>query len=63
MSQDPKDNEFVLFFNELHLSDVPRVGGKNASLGEMVRELSGKGVRVPDAFSITANAYRRLWKY
>lgn len=58
MSQDTKANEFVLFFNQLRLSDVPRVGGKNASLGEMVRELSGKGVRVPDGFAITADAYR-----
>lgn len=58
MSPDPKANEFVLFFNQLRLSDVPRVGGKNASLGEMVRELSGKGVRVPDGFAITAEAYR-----
>lgn len=50
--------EFVLFFQQLQLSDVPKVGGKNASLGEMVRELSGRGVRVPDGFAITAEAYR-----
>lgn len=55
-------NEFILFFNQLQLNDVPRVGGKNASLGEMVRELSGKGVRVPDGFAITAEAYRYFLK-
>jgi len=51
-------DEFVLFFQQLQLRDVPKVGGKNASLGEMVRELSGRGVRVPDGFAITAEAYR-----
>lgn len=58
MSHKKPAPEFVLFFQDLQLNDVPRVGGKNASLGEMVRELSGKGVRVPDGFAITAEAYR-----
>jgi pyruvate,water dikinase len=49
---------YVLSFDEFGIDDVPRVGGKNASLGEMSRELSGQGVRVPNGFAITADAYR-----
>ncbi len=48
----------VLPFSALTLSDVPRVGGKNASLGEMVRALTPRGVRVPDGFATTADAFR-----
>ena len=51
---------FIRFFDQLSLSDVPLVGGKNASLGEMVRQLSGKGVRVPGGYATTAEAY---WHY
>jgi pyruvate,water dikinase len=40
------------------MADLPLVGGKNASLGEMLRELSPLGIRVPDGFAITADAYR-----
>ena len=47
----------VLPFSALSLADVPRVGGKNASLGEMVRELGPSGVRVPDGFATTADAF------
>ncbi len=48
----------VLPFASLTLADVPVVGGKNASLGEMVRALSPRGVRVPDGFATTADAFR-----
>ncbi|MBM4366440.1 MAG: phosphoenolpyruvate synthase [Deltaproteobacteria bacterium] len=48
----------VLPFSSLTLADVPVVGGKNASLGEMVRSLSPKGVRVPDGFATTSDAFR-----
>ncbi len=48
---------FVRFFNSLSLNDVPLVGGKNASLGEMFRTLKPKGVNVPDGFATTADAY------
>ena len=48
----------ILPFSELTLADVPRVGGKNASLGEMVRTLVPRGVRVPDGFATTADAFR-----
>src|SRR3989344_5973212 len=50
--------ELVLWFSELGISDVPIVGGKNASLGEMYRELSKKGVKIPNGFAVTADAYR-----
>ncbi len=48
----------ILWFNEIGVSDVALVGGKNASLGEMVRELGAQGVRVPNGFAVTAQAYR-----
>ncbi|MFH1175045.1 MAG: phosphoenolpyruvate synthase [archaeon] len=53
-----KSKEFILWFDQLGIDDIPFVGGKNASLGEMYRNLSGKGVRVPNGFAITAFAYR-----
>ncbi|MBY0516904.1 MAG: phosphoenolpyruvate synthase [Bacteriovoracaceae bacterium] len=54
--------KYIMWFEELSLKDVPRVGGKNASLGEMVRELGKKGVNVPNGFAITADAYRYFIK-
>ncbi len=50
----------VRWFSDLTLEDVPSVGGKNASLGEMVRELAGAGVQVPNGFAITVDAYRQF---
>ena len=50
--------QYVRWFDELSLDDVPIVGGKNASLGEMYRELSGLGLKVPNGFAITADGYR-----
>ena len=47
----------IKYFNEITLSDLPKVGGKNASLGEMFQNLSGKGIAVPDGFALTADAY------
>ncbi len=47
----------VLWFNELGIKDVPLVGGKNASLGEMYRKLTSKGVAIPNGYAITAAAY------
>jgi len=52
--------QFVRWFDDLKIEDVPLVGGKNASLGEMRRELAGLGVRVPDGFAVTASAYRHF---
>ncbi|MFL6648324.1 MAG: phosphoenolpyruvate synthase [Sulfurifustaceae bacterium] len=51
-------NEWVVRFESLQMNDVPRVGGKNASLGEMIRHLSTAGVRVPGGFATTADAFR-----
>lgn len=51
-------DRWIRWFADLGIADVPIVGGKNASLGEMVRELGEQGVRVPDGFAITADAYR-----
>lgn len=48
----------VIWFENITIADVPVVGGKNASLGEMVRELGRDGVRVPLGYATTANAYR-----
>ena len=50
----------VLWFEKVGRGDVPKVGGKNASLGEMVGNLAGEGVRVPPGFATTADAY---WNY
>ena len=50
----------VLWFEEIGMGDVPQVGGKNASLGELIQTLKAKGVRVPDGFATTADAYRRF---
>jgi pyruvate,water dikinase len=52
------DTPWVRWFDGLSLDDVPRVGGKNASLGEMRAALTPLGVRVPDGFATTADAYR-----
>jgi pyruvate,water dikinase len=48
----------IRWFRELSMQDIPSVGGKNASLGEMFRTLEPLGVRVPDGFAVTADAYR-----
>ena len=54
----PATTDRILWFDVLSLADIPRVGGKNASLGEMRRALTPRGLRVPDGFATTANAYR-----
>ncbi len=48
----------VIWFENLRMTDVESVGGKNASLGEMISQLTEKGVRVPTGFATTAEAYR-----
>ena len=52
--------QFVRWFNEIGIADVPLVGGKNASLGEMVVNLAAEGIRVPNGFAVTAEAYRAM---
>ena len=56
------DKKLILWFDEIGIEDVPLVGGKNASLGEMYQHLTKKGVAVPHGFAITAYAYRYLLK-
>jgi pyruvate, water dikinase len=55
-----KNDSFILWFDQLGIEDIPFVGGKNASLGEMYRNLTPKGVKVPNGFAVTAYAYRYL---
>ena len=50
----------VIGFETLRREDVARVGGKNASLGELIGQLAGSGVRVPPGFATTASVYRRF---
>lgn len=50
--------EYVIPFGRLTLGDIARVGGKNASLGEMIQALAPQGIRVPDGFALTADAFR-----
>jgi len=57
-SQTSKEQALVLWFEEVGIADIPLVGGKNASLGEMIQQLTPKGVRVPTGFATTAHAYR-----
>ena len=52
------DSPYIRWFGELTMQDLPLVGGKNASLGEMFKELRPLGVRIPDGFAVTATAYR-----
>ena len=54
--------KFVRWFEEIGAKDIALVGGKNASLGEMVRNLGKKGVSVPSGFAITAEAYKYVVK-
>ncbi|CAN5179373.1 phosphoenolpyruvate synthase [Frigoribacterium sp. UYMn621] len=54
------EQRHVVWFEDVDMSAVPEVGGKNASLGEMVRSLTDKGVRVPEGFATTAFAFRQF---
>jgi pyruvate,water dikinase len=57
---DMNKKRLVIWFDELQLKDIPEVGGKNASLGEMRQNLQKKGVNIPDGYAVTAHAYRYL---
>lgn len=56
------EQALILWFDEIGIEDVPMVGGKNASLGEMHQKLTSKGVAVPNGYAITAYAYQYLLK-
>jgi pyruvate, water dikinase len=58
----PAGSSFIRWFGELGLADVVSVGGKNASLGELYRQLGSAGVRVPNGFAITADGYRHFMR-
>ncbi len=51
---------YIRWFNELTIDDVPLVGGKNASLGEMYQSLIPQGIKIPNGFAVTAEGYRYL---
>jgi pyruvate,water dikinase len=55
---DAVSNRYIRFFSEIGIDDVPLVGGKNASLGEMFQELTPAGISIPNGFAITSEAYR-----
>ena len=52
--------DLIIPLRKLRMSDVERVGGKNASLGEMLSQLEARGIRVPDGFATTAHAFREF---
>ena len=52
-----KQEKNILWFREINIEDVPVVGGKNASLGEMYSKLTKKGIKIPNGFAVTAKAY------
>ncbi len=55
-------SNLILFFNQISISDIAKVGGKNASLGEMYNQLNPKGIGIPKGFALTADAYRLFRK-
>ena len=56
----PKEQALILWFEEVGIADIALVGGKNASLGEMIRQLQPQGVNVPNGFATTAYAFRHF---
>ncbi|MBD2461468.1 phosphoenolpyruvate synthase [Oscillatoria sp. FACHB-1407] len=58
LDQNFKETALVLWFEQVGIADIPLVGGKNASLGEMIQQLTAKGVNVPTGFATTAYAFR-----
>lgn len=58
MEKESRNKDFVVRLQEIGMDDVGLVGGKNASLGEMIRNLSQKGIRVPGGFVVTVEGHR-----
>ncbi len=58
-----KNPTLILFFDKISISDIAKVGGKNASLGEMYNQLIPKGIGIPNGFALTADAYRLFREY
>ena len=63
MSSAPLATALVVPFEQLRMTDVEAVGGKNASLGELISQLAAAGVRVPGGFATTAHAFRQFLQY
>jgi pyruvate,water dikinase len=57
------ENQFILELSEVGINDIEKVGGKNASLGEMIQNLSSLGINIPNGFVITVAAYREFLQY
>jgi len=57
-----KQEKFILWFSEIGMKDLDLVGGKNASLGEMYRKLTKKGINIPNGFAVTSYAYKNFLK-
>ncbi|QYJ67407.1 phosphoenolpyruvate synthase [Flavobacterium litorale] len=55
--------DFTLLLKDVGINDIPRVGGKNASLGEMLQNLTSLGVNIPDGFVVTVAAYKTFLEY
>ncbi len=53
-------NSYIIPFSKITMTDLPKVGGKNASLGEMIQHLSPYGIQVPDGFAVTVDAYHEF---
>ncbi len=53
-----KNLTHILFFNQISINDISKVGGKNASLGEMYNQLNPKGINIPNGFAVTATSFR-----
>jgi pyruvate,water dikinase len=62
MARSKEGQKWIRWFEDIAMEDVALVGGKNASLGEMIRELGSKGVNIPGGFAVTSDAYRYLLK-
>ncbi|MBD2531041.1 phosphoenolpyruvate synthase [Nostoc flagelliforme FACHB-838] len=62
LSLSSQERSLILWFDEVGIADIPVVGGKNASLGEMIQQLTPKGINVPTGFATTAYAYRYFIK-
>lgn len=58
--QESKSQKTILWFDEIGIEDVPFVGGKNASLGEMHKSLTARGINIPNGFAVTSHAYRQF---
>jgi pyruvate, water dikinase len=60
LSPSAQERSLILWFDQVGIADIPLVGGKNASLGEMIQQLTPKGINVPTGFATTAYAYRHF---